>query len=367
MRDFDWHLPTKIVFGKGRLSELAEKIDPGRRRILIVTDKTIASRTDALDRVRTHLAGRETAVFDGVQENPSFENVEAGSRLARDFEAELIFGLGGGSAMDAAKGIALKARNYGPLECYLRGDPIEDDPLPVVCVPTTAGTGSEVTPYAVFTDTAGADKVGFSHPKLFPELALIDPVLTYTMPETVVINTGLDVLAHAAEAYLSAMSYPLNDTLALHALETARSRLPGAARKNPDDMDHMAFAAMLAGIAIANASTILPHIAGYPLTVRHRVPHGRASAVMLAAVLPFLRKHSSAPEKIAVLDRMFGGPAGFGACLRDLGVPTKLSDYGVREEEIPLFVQKTIVKGDVKITPAEVTKEDLAGIYRSAL
>jgi len=367
MRNFDWRLPTKIVFGTGRLAELPALLEPGWRRVFIVTDKAIAGRTDALALTLKLLEERETAVFDAVEENPGFGTVEAGSKRARDFGADLVLGLGGGSVMDAAKGVALKVRNRGPLERYLRGEPLGDDPLPVVCLPTTSGTGSEVTPYAVFTDAAGADKVGYAHPKLFPQAALVDPVLTYTMPESVVLNTGLDVLAHAAEAYLAANAFPLNDTLALHALETARSRIPGAVRKNPEDMDHMSFAAMLAGVAISNAGTILPHIAGYPLTVFHAVPHGRASAVMLAAVLPFLREHSSAPEKIAVLDRIFGGPDGLGKYLRGLGVPTRFSEYGVREEELSLYVQKTIVKGDIKITPAEVTEERLAEIYRSAL
>jgi len=367
MRDFTWHLPTRIVFGKGRLAELPANLESGWRRIFIVTDKTIAGRTDALDRTRKLLEDRETAVFDGVEENPGFATIEAGSRAARDFGAELVVGLGGGSCLDAAKGVALKIRNRGPLERYLRGEMLEDDPLPVVGIPTTSGTGSEVTPYAVFTDAAAANKVGYSHPGLFPRVAAIDPVLTYSMPETVILNTGLDVLSHAAEAYLSTAAFPLNDALALHALETARSRLPGAVRKNAEDMDHMSFAAMLAGVAITNASTILPHVAGYPLTVFHGVPHGRASAVMLVAVLPFLRERTSAPEKIAVLDRMFGGPDALGKYLGGLGVSARLSDYGVREEEIALYAQKTIVKGDIRITPAEVTEEILAEIYRSAL
>jgi alcohol dehydrogenase class IV len=367
MRNFDWRLPTKIVFGTGRLAELPAHLEPGWKRIFIVTDRAIAGRTDALALTLKLLEERETAVYDAVEENPGFRTVEAGSQRARDFEADLVLGLGGGSVMDAAKGVALKARNRGPLERYFRGEPLGDDPLPVVCLPTTSGTGSEVTPYAVFTDSAGANKVGYSHPKLFPQVALIDPILTYTMPEPVILNTGLDVLAHAAEAYLATTSFPLNDTLALHALETSRSRLPGAVRKNPEDMDHMSFAAMLAGVAIANAGTILPHIAGYPLTVFHAVPHGRASVIMLAAVLPFLRKHSTAPQKIAVIDRIFGGPGGLTEFLGGLGVSTRLADYGVREEELALYVQRTVVKGDIQITPAEVTEEKLAAIYRSVL
>jgi alcohol dehydrogenase class IV len=367
MRSFDWHLPTRIVFGRGRTAELETRLDPAHRRILVVTDKTIAGGTEILGKILKILGERETAVFDDVEENPTFENVESGSRFARVFNPDLVLGLGGGSAMDAAKGIALKARNRGPLSRFLRGEPLEEDPLPGAGIPTTSGTGSEVTPYAVFTDFENQTKSAISHPKLFPEVAIIDPELTYSMPSAVVLNTGLDVLAHAAEAYLSTLSFPVNDTLALHALETALTRLPGAVRKNTDDMDQMAFAATMAGIAITNASTILPHVAGYPLTVFHGVPHGRASAIMLAAALAFLRDSGSAPEKVAVLDRVFAHRGGLGGFLHDLGVATRLSEYGVREDEISGYVEKTMVKGDLKITPAEISAASLAEIYRSAL
>jgi alcohol dehydrogenase class IV len=367
MNGFDFHLPTKILFGRGRVRDIGHHIPGEARRVLVVTDRGVATRTPALDTVRLGLAGRDIRVFDGVEENPSLATVEASTKEARDFGVQLVVGLGGGSPMDAAKGVALFAPHDGDLRGLLAGDRPSRPALPVIAVPTTSGTGSEVTPYAVFTDPKAGNKIGFGHPSIFPAVAIVDPELATGMPETVALNTGLDVLAHAVEAYLSTIASPLSDTLALEAAEAVLAHLAPAIRKVPESVDQMSYAAMLAGVAITHGSTILPHILGYPLTMFHGVPHGRASAVLLAPVLDFLRRAGSAPDRILTIDRLFAPHGGIPGFLSGLGVPTRLSEYGVREEEILAFARKTIVKGDVRITPAEVTVEDLAGIYRSAL
>lgn len=269
--------------------------------------------------------------------------------------------------MDTAKGIAIAAPHSGDIRGLLAGAEPSSPALPVIAVPTTSGTGSEVTPYAVFTDPRAGNKVGYGHPSIFPAVAVVDPELAAGMPETVALNTGLDVLAHAVEAYLSTVASPLSDTFALEAVGSVLADLAPAVRKVPEAIDRMAYAAMLAGIAITHGSTILPHIMGYPLTVSHGVPHGRASAVLLAPVLEFLRRVGRVQERIQTLDGLFSPHGGLPGFLKGLGVAIRLSDYGVREDEIPGFALKTIVKGDVRITPAEVSVEDLAGIYRSAL
>ena len=367
MSDFEFHLPTKIRFGRGRVGELGSLIPASAGRVFVVTDDTVATKTPALEAVRRALDGREVLVSARVEENPSLATVEACGREARGFCAQLVVGLGGGSPMDAAKGVALLAANPGPLARYLGGEPLENGPLPVVAVPTTSGTGSEVTPYAVFTDPKAGSKVGYGHPGIFPSVALIDPELTYSMPAAVVVNTGLDVLSHAVEAYLSTLSFPLNDALALHAVGVTLSSLGRAARHDREAMDDMAAAAAVAGAAIAHASTILPHIMGYPLTVHHGVAHGRASAVMMVHVLEALRAGSSCPDKVRAVDALFAPHGGAEGFLASLGVPTRLSNYGVREDELALYARKTIVKSDVRITPAAVTAEGLERIYRSAL
>lgn len=367
MNAFDFHFPTKIVFGRGRVKELGAHLPAGIDKFAIVTDGTIARKTSILERVIKSLPAKEVEVFDRVEENPSIETVEEAGREAREFGAGVVIGLGGGSPMDAAKGAAMLAANPGPLRGYLGGQAMSRPPLPVIAVPTTSGTGSEATPFAVFTDKAAEQKVGYGHPGIFPVLALVDPELTYSMPVPVVIDTGLDVLAHAVEAYLSTIAFPLSDALALQAIGVVIAELPRAAGKEAEAMDRMAAASTVAGAAIAHASTILPHIMGYPLTVFHGVPHGRASAIMLVHVLAALREKSSCPDKVGIIDRMFETKGGLKGFLKELGVSAKLSDYGVRNDELGLYAAKTIVKGDVKITPADVTVEGLEKIYRQAL
>ena len=364
---FDFHLPTRILFGRGRIAELGAQVPPGIDRIFLVTDGTIARKTPALDKAVKALPGKEIAVFDRVEENPSIATLEEAARKAKAFDAGLVIGLGGGSPMDVAKGVGLLAANPGPLMFYLEGGTPAHPSLPVVAIPTTSGTGSEVTPFAVFTDRDIRQKMCLSHRGIFPVLALIDPELTYTMPTSVAIDTGLDVLAHAVEAFLSTASFPLNDALARQAMDIVLADLAGAVRKQPEAMDRMAASSTAAGAAIAQASTILPHLMGYPLTVHRGVPHGRASAIMLVHVMAALRRRSTCPEKVEAVDQLFAARGGLDEFLRDLGVSTRLADYGVREDDIPLFARKTIVKGDVKITPAAVTVEDLERIYREAL
>jgi len=367
VKSFDFHLPTKILFGRGRVRDIGTHIPAQARRVLVVTDRGVATRTPALGVVRRGLEGHDILVFDGVEENPSLATVEEGAKMARHFGAQLVIGLGGGSPMDAAKGIALSAAHDGTLGGLLAGDPPTRPSLPVIAVPTTSGTGSEVTPYAVFTDPQAGNKIGFGHPSIFPVVAIVDPDLAAGMPEDVALNTGLDVLAHALEAYLSTIATPLSDTLALDAAAVVLTHLGPAVGKVPGSIDMMAYAAMIAGVAITHGSTILPHIMGYPLTFSRGVPHGRASAVLLAPVLDFLRLAGRVPERIQAIDGLFAPHEGILRFLGGLGVQTRLSEYGVREDEILAFARKTIVKGDVRITPAKVTVEDLAAIYRSAL
>jgi alcohol dehydrogenase class IV len=367
MHPFRFHLPTRIVFGSGRLAELSAILPPGDGPALIVTDRNVARRTAAVSTAASSLSGRGTEIFSDVPENPDFECVERGAETARRLGARLVIGIGGGSPMDAAKGIALLGANGTGLGRFLEGAPPENAPLPLVCIPTTAGTGSEVTPYAVFTDMENQAKIGYSHPGLFPAAALVDPELTYSMPVEIAVNTGLDVLSHALESYLSTDAFEMNDVLALHVLDTVLVNLEAAAAKEKEAMDRMAYAAMLAGVAITQSGTILLHIMGYCLTTFHDVPHGRATAALLPAVLDFLRDHSPVQGKIGVLDGLFapyGGPRSF---VEAQGVPTRIASYGVREDELEMYARKVIIKGDVRITPAPVTVRDIEDIYRAAL
>jgi len=367
MNPFDFHLPTLVCFGNGRVRDMNDRIGQDNQRIMIVTDKNLAAVSEIMNAVKKLLADREITWFDGVEENPSLATLEKGRALAREHNVQLVVGLGGGSPMDAAKGIAVLATNDGNMRDYMKGEPLGTDPLPVVCIPTTSGTGSEVTPYAVFTDPEAGVKGGYAHPSLFPRLSIVDPELTYTMPQGVIVNTGLDALTHAVEAYLSTEASPLSDIFALESIQSVLAHLPGAARKDHQAMSRMAYASMLAGVAITHGGTILLHIMGYPLTVFHGIAHGLANAILLPEFMRFMREKSTVKSKVAVIDGMFEKAGGVEAFVKGLGVSTSLSSYGIQESEIDTFVAKVIVKGDVKITPASVTEKTIADIFRAAM
>jgi alcohol dehydrogenase class IV len=367
MRPFSFHMPVRAVFGAGRLAELPGLIPARLQRILVVTDPGLTRHGAALGALGAALAGRTWDVFDEVDENPTFASADTGAARARAFGAQAIIGLGGGSPLDAAKGVALLSTNDGTLGEYMKGRRQTRDALPIIALPTTSGTGSEVTPYAVFTDTDARTKGAISHPSLFPLVSVIDPVLTYSMPEALVVATGLDALTHAVEAYLSTDGFPVNDRIALEAVETVLAHLPAARHKDPSAMDAMAYASMLGGMAITHASTILPHIMGYPLTVFYRMPHGLANAVLLPEFLRYLAIHSTVPDKVAHLAGLLAPHGGLTAFIEDLGVSCRLRSYGMTQDDIACFVPRVIVKGDVTITPAPITEAVIAALYAASL
>lgn len=366
MQKFKFNLPVNIIFGPGQIKELSDLLGSHHQRIMIVTDKNLAEKCNAVNAVASQLKRRKVVVFDQVEENPSFTTIEKGRMQARESDVQIIIGIGGGSPMDAAKGIAVLVTNEDSMQKYMNGNPLTKDPLPVVCIPTTSGTGSEVTPYAVFTDMTGQNKGGYTHPKIFPTLSVIDPELTYTMPESVVINTGLDTITHAVEAYLSLDSFPLSDLFALESIYIALNNIRKASQKDSEAMNQMAYASMLAGVAITHGGTILLHVMGYPLTVFHNIPHGLANGILLPEFMNFMRTYSTVKSKIKILDGLFVSVGGYEGFVNNLGISTHLSTHGIAEEEIEKFTSKVIVKSDVKITPARVTENEINQIYRSA-
>jgi len=367
MKNFNFYLPTKIIYGCGRINDLKEITAGKTERIMVVSERNLAEKTDTVNNVMNILKDKSVSLFLDVEENPTFETIEKGKIIARENDIQLIIGLGGGSPMDAAKGIAVAASNTGTLRTLINMDNLPNNPIPIICIPTTSGTGSEVTPYAVFTDRITDNKCGYGNPKIFPVASIIDPELTYSMPENVTINTGLDVLSHSIESYLSTDAFAMNDLIAMEAVKIVLKNLKNASHKDKSAMNAMAYASMLGGIAITHGGTILPHIMGYPLTVFHNVPHGRACIIMLPAVLAFLRANSFIKNKIEILDKLFEEINGIEGYLHTHGVSCKLSSYSMEKSEIDEYVKKVIVKGDVKITPAVVTEKDIRDIYLSAM
>ncbi len=355
----DYPTATQVVFGRGRIAELRRYLPPEVERVMIVTDLGVLRGSGGVARILKVLADDyETEAFTEVESNPSFETVDCVTDIARDFGAELVIGCGGGSPMDVAKGVALLAAQpaagaVSMKECLACGGELVEEVLPVVCVPTTAGTGSEVTPFAVFTDRVNGNKGGYTDERISPRVAIVDADLMDSMPREVVLDTGLDALTHGIEAYLSTESTPTSDIAAMRAIENIRDRLDGAAGGDRDALEAMAEAALWAGIAIAEAGTILLHVMGYPLTVFGGVAHGRANAALLPAFMGFMQEAGSgeAREKAAQLETMFAEVGGLRGFVEGLGVATDLGAYGVGVGDLDLYISKCVGKSDLRITP----------------
>ena len=378
MKPFQWHMPTRVVQRPGSLDTLHEWCESLGTRPLLVTGRTSARQSGALGRALAQLPG--AVVFDAVEENPSTKTCEAGAAACLEQGCDVAVGIGGGSAMDVAKAIAVLARNPGPCEQYFGVDEFPNDNLPVVAVPTTAGTGSEVTPYAVITNRADDSKRTITGRTLFPRVALLDAELSVTMPKRVTANTGLDALSQAMEGVVSVKSTPAGDALAFEACRVIREWLPRAVAK-PEDLEarnQMLFAAMLSGCVIAQSGTTLVHGMGYPLTLECGLPHGLANAVLLIPLFQFNAHHQ--PDKVAALAAALGYPAepaahdarqkiteALRAVLDAVGVSPAGSAAGVQQGRLREFAE--LVCGDTSRFKNQVgllTVEDVHRLYVQA-
>ena len=307
MNGFRWYMPTEVVMGVGSLDSLGERVGAFGRRPLFVTGRSSARKSGALDKVQAQFPN--APVFDAVEENPCTETCEAGAEVCREHDCDVVVGIGGGSPMDTAKAIAMLACNPGRCENYYGRDVFKQGNLPILAVPTTAGTGSEVTPYAVITHRATGYKRTIGGQTLFPRVALLDPALSVTMPASVTASTGLDALSQAMEGMVSLKSTPLGDALALETCRVVHAWLARAVAE-PDDLEargQMLYAAMLSGCIIAQSGTTLLHGMGYYFTLDFGLAHGLANALLLTPLF----QHNAAylPAKVAEIATALGHPA----------------------------------------------------------
>ena len=379
MESFRWHMPTEVVFGRGCLDDLGALCGGVGKRPLLVTGRHSARKCGALARVESQFP--QAVLFDQVEENPSAETCDAGGAACREAGCDFVIGIGGGSPMDAAKAISLLACNPGSCERYYGREKFSKPNLPVVAVPTTAGTGSETTPYAVITHRREPSKRTIAGKTLFPMFALLDPTLSISMPGDVTANTGFDALSHALEGMASKAATPVGDVLGLDVCRLVRKWLPRAVAA-PEDLEargHMLYASMLAGCIIAQSGTTPVHGMGYYFTLAYGMPHGLANALLL----PPLFQHNAEviPAKVAAMATALGRPcngtpeaagANIVAALVDLARDCGLSligrDAGVQESDIASFASELYAdRGRFKNQPDELSLDDVARFFRAAL
>jgi len=381
-----FHLPTKVYFGSRTIKKVGEEAKKLGKKALIVSGRNFARKTGILKKVEDLIkkAGVEVTLFEEVKPNPSLKIVEKGADLSKRRGCNVIIGLGGGSAIDTAKGIAVLSTNSGPLAHYLGRDKVKKLPLPIIAIPTTAGTGSEVTPYATFINNEKRPprKEMITDRLILPTVALVDPQLTLSLPLPLTADSGVDALSQAIESYISKRSQPLSEIFALKAVELLAQYLPQA-MKNPKNLEFRSFclyASLLGGIAIAHTGTVLVHGMSYRLTSEFGVTHGRAVGVLLPWVCEF--NLSSNYSKFSFLAKALGDTTEnlseqerakksiekIRELLLQVGIPQDLRDKEIGEEKIEEFA-KEVMKNRRKIlaNPRLATLSDLVGLYKKAL
>lgn len=291
IKDFSFELPTRIEFGQGVSSKVAGVLgELGGKRPLVVTDKGVIG-AGIFDRIKKHLesGGIEYLVFSAVEPNPKDRDVMNGAAAAREFGADSIIAIGGGSPIDCAKGIGVIVTHGGKIRDYEGRNAVTEETLPMVAIPTTSGTGSEVTFSSVITDTGDRFKFSIRHPGIAAKVALCDPVLTASMPPMLTAATGMDALTHAIEGFTAIPSEPVSDACALHAIEMIVNFLPRAVNSG-DDMEArsaMLMGSVLGGISFSHSDVASVHCIAEALGGMYDAPHGMCNAVALASVMRF--------------------------------------------------------------------------------
>lgn len=378
MKGFRYFQPTELRFGRGRLDEVGGVVRRFGDRCLLVTTPRVSSRlAPVYERVRGLLdaAGVAVAHFDGVQPNPTTDLIHDGARMAREHGTTVVLGVGGGSAMDAAKAIAVEATHPGTAWDYLFFKQQPDArTLPIVVVSTTSGTGSQVTQVAVLTNPAEHDKSAIYNEAVFPRAAIIDPDLMLTAPPRVTAATGFDAFAHSFESYLHPNASAYTDLMALEAIRLVIRWLPAAVEDGTDAeaRDRLAWADTLAGLCIAAAGVTLPHGIGMAMGgLFPQVAHGEALAVVYPAVLRFSRGHAN--TRLATLARTIddslrempddGAAAECAGMvesfLSEIDLRLTLADVGVPAGGLARLAKQSLVLPDYRNHPRVATEAEV--------
>jgi 4-hydroxybutyrate dehydrogenase len=375
-----FNYPTRILFGQGVIEDLAAEVKAlGGRRPLLVTDSGLM-KTDIPGRIQKILKGNglEPAVFSDVSPNPTDGQVDAGAAAFSAHGADFIVAVGGGSPLDAGKAVQIRIHHLEPLEVYddLKGGDakITGELPPLIAVPTTAGTGSEVSRSAVITIASVDRKVVLFSPRLMPQVAVCDPELTYGLPPRITAETGMDALSHNLEAYLSKGYHPMADAIAMLGICMAVDNLPVAVANGQDveARQEMMMASTMGATAFQKGLGVI-HSLAHPLSSVAGVSHGLANAVMMPQALRF--NAEATPDRVADVAAALGSEdvSGEGAAqavielCRQIGLPTRLGEAGVTKEMIPRLTEKAMQDGCHTCNPRECQPGDMERLFLAAL
>lgn len=384
---FDMYVPTRFVFGSGRLAELSQYSMPGKKALVVTSNGKSVKANGALAKTADEFlkAGIEPVLFSEVQANPLKSTVMKGADVAKQNECDFIVALGGGSVMDAAKAIAFMTVNPGDVWDYISGGtgkglPMQNKPLPLVCITTTAGTGSEADQWGVITNDDTNEKIGFGgYDELFPVLSVIDPELMKSVPPEFTAYQGFDALFHATECYISNGANLMSDMYALTAIENVGKYLARAVRDGGDmpAREHMAFANTLSGVAMTLCSTTAEHSLEHAMSAfHHGLPHGAGLIMISKAFYGYFIERHACDERFIKMAQAMGMPQAdkpedfitvLTALQEDCGVADlKMSDYGIAEGEFDTLAAnaRETMGGLFLANPCELDHADCVEILR---
>ncbi|MGM3187279.1 L-threonine dehydrogenase [Musicola paradisiaca] len=377
-----FYIPALNLMGEGALTEAAKQIQQqGFKHALIVTDGVLnkigvaASVQNLLKEFQV-----DSAIYDGVQPNPTVANVDAGLKILSANNSDCVISLGGGSSHDCAKGIALLATNGGNIEDYEGVDVSAKPQLPLIGINTTAGTASEMTRFCIITDEARHVKMAIVDKNVTPLISVNDPALMEGMPPSLTAATGMDALTHAIEAYVSTAATPITDAVAIKAIELIRDHLRDAVSngKNKVAREQMAYAQFMAGMAFNNASLGYVHAMAHQLGGFYNLPHGVCNAVLLPHVERYNAQVASARLKVvaqalgvnvSAMSDSEGAEAAIVAInqlARDVGIPAGLKDLGVKEEDFNILADNALKDACGVTNPKQATHAEIVSIFAAA-
>lgn len=378
---FTFEAPARLTFGAGAVGKFPDLIAGFGRRALVVSDPGIA-KTGILDRVLGFLRDAHVSsdAFTSVEPNPSVETVEAAHALYRKSDAEFVVAVGGGSSMDVAKVVAVLAAHGGGVRDYEGIGKVPGPVVPSVAIPTTAGTGSEVTVFAVITDRQRRFKMTIGSPFLVPQVAICDPELTISMPKPLTAATGMDALTHGIECFINTTPNPIAKALAMESIRLIGGALRTAYQRGSDlpARSTMLLGSTMAAMAFTRTRLGNVHAMSHPLGAFFDVPHGVANAILLPYVMAWNLRSclgTYPPIADAMGEEVDGMPPERASeraveavqrLSRDVGIPEHLREVGVTKDAIPALATDAMKSGNVLVNPRPTTYDDIVHLFEKA-
>lgn len=371
-------------FGPGAIQDIVSEVQGrGCKKVLVVTDKDLMKfqvATKVTGLLDSH--GIAYAVYDKIKPNPTIENVQEGVQACKDSGADILVAIGGGSAIDTSKAVAIIMKNpeFADVRSLEGASPTKNKAMPIIAVSTTSGTAAEVTINYVITDTEKHRKFVCADPHDIPVVAIVDSDMCASMPPRLCASTGMDALVHAIEGYITKGAWELTDMMHLKAIEIISKNLRQSVKGDPEGRKQMALGQYIAGMGFSNVGLGIDHSMAHPLSAVYDIPHGMACAILLAPVLKFnapatgerYREVARAMgvEGVDGMDQAAYQQAAIAAVQQladDVGIPRKLSEIGVQEKDLQFLADSAIVDACTPGNPRDVTATQIVDIYKAIL